>query len=192
MESVYDPACGSGGMLIEAFNTWKPSMALKKLKSCSCSDKKLIQRTLALAKMNTYIHDITNAHLEFGDTFLYPKFKEGDSIRQFDVVLANPPWNQDGYDEEVLKKAEFWKTTFRVRFCPSPKRRLGMDRTHACIGQRQRQQSRHSHRQRLPIPRRQRKNHPHRSPKPKNTTSSSASYSYQKNYSTTQVHPEPS
>ena len=54
--------------------------------------------------MNMYIHDIRDAHLEFGDTFLYPKFKEGDGIKQFDVVLANPPWNQDGYDEEVLKK----------------------------------------------------------------------------------------
>ena len=82
-------------------------MALKKLRSCFCLGKKLIQRTIALAKMNMYIHDIPDAHLEFGDTFLYPKFKEGDGIRQFDVVLANPPWNQDGYDEEVLKKAEF-------------------------------------------------------------------------------------
>ena len=68
--------------------------------------------------MNTYIHDISNAHLEFGDTFLYPKFKEGDSIRQFDVVLANPPWNQDGYDEEVLKKAEFYKKRFELGFVP--------------------------------------------------------------------------
>ena len=49
------------------------------------------QRTIALAKMNMYIHDIRDAHLEFGDTFLYPKFKEGDGIKQFDVVLANPP-----------------------------------------------------------------------------------------------------
>jgi type I restriction enzyme M protein len=59
-----------------------------------------------------YIHDIRDAHLEFGDTFLYPKFKEGDTIKPFDVVLANPPWNQDGYDEVVLKKGEFWKQRF--------------------------------------------------------------------------------
>ena len=56
--------------------------------------------------------------LKFGDTFLYPKFKEGDGIKQFDVVLANPPWNQDGYDEEVLKKAEFWKQRFSFGFVP--------------------------------------------------------------------------
>ncbi len=76
------------------------------------------QRTIALAKMNMYIHDIRDAHLEFGDTFLYPKFKEGDGIKQFDVVLANPPWNQDGYDEEVLKKAEFYKKRFEFGFVP--------------------------------------------------------------------------
>jgi type I restriction enzyme M protein len=71
-----------------------------------------------MAKMNTYIHDITNAHLEFGNTFLYPKFKEGGGIKQFDVVLANPPWNQDGYDKEVLKKGEFWKQRFSFGFGP--------------------------------------------------------------------------
>jgi type I restriction enzyme M protein len=54
-----------------------------------------------------YIHDIRDVHLEFGDTFLYPKFKEGEGLQQFDVVMANPPRNQDGYDEEVLKKGEF-------------------------------------------------------------------------------------
>jgi type I restriction enzyme M protein len=56
--------------------------------------------------------------LEFGDTFLYPKFKEGDGLRRFDVVVANPPWNQDGYGEEVLKKGEFWRQRFGFGFVP--------------------------------------------------------------------------
>jgi type I restriction enzyme M protein len=68
--------------------------------------------------MNMYIHDIRDAHLEFGDTFLYPKFKEGEGLRRFDVVVANPPWNQDGYGEEVLKKGEFWKQRFGLGFVP--------------------------------------------------------------------------
>jgi len=38
---------------------------------------------------------------------LYPRFKENGRLKQFDVVLANPPWNQDGYGEESLKKADF-------------------------------------------------------------------------------------
>jgi type I restriction enzyme M protein len=47
---------------------------------------------------------------------LYPKFKEGDSIKKFDYVIANPPWNQDGYDEDTLKKGEYWKEKFKYGF----------------------------------------------------------------------------
>lgn len=118
MESVYDPACGSGGMLIEAFKHVEGKCGFEEAQKLFLFGQEVNQRTIALAKMNMYIHDIRDAHLEFGDTFLYPKFKEGDSIRQFDVVLANPPWNQDGYDEEVLKKAEFYKKRFQFGFTP--------------------------------------------------------------------------
>lgn len=118
MESVYDPACGSGGMLISAFKHIEEKCGFEEAQKLFLFGQEVNQRTIALAKMNMYIHDIRDAHLEFGDTFLYPKFKEGEGIRQFDVVLANPPWNQDGYDEEVLKKAEFWKQRFGYGFVP--------------------------------------------------------------------------
>ncbi len=114
LESVYDPACGAARMLIVAYKHIKdnPKYEPDEADKLQLFGQEANASILALAKMNTYIHDINNAHLEFGDTFLYPKFKEGDSIRKFDVVLANPPWNQDGYDEEVLKKAEFYKKRF--------------------------------------------------------------------------------
>ncbi len=118
MESVYDPACGSGGMLIEAFKHVEGKSGFEEAQKLFLFGQEVNQRTIALAKMNMYIHDIRDAHLEFGDTFLYPKFKEADTIRHFDVVLANPPWNQDGYDEEVLKKAEFYKKRFGFGFVP--------------------------------------------------------------------------
>jgi type I restriction enzyme M protein len=118
MESVYDPACGSGGMLISAFKHVEEKHGFEEAQKLFLFGQEVNQRTIALAKMNMYIHDIRDAHLEFGDTFLYPKFKEGEGIKQFDVVLANPPWNQDGYDEEVLKKGEFWKKRFGYGFVP--------------------------------------------------------------------------
>ena len=118
LESVYDPACGSGGMLIEAFKHVEGKCGFEEAQKLFLFGQEVNQRTIALAKMNMYIHDIRDAHLEFGDTFLYPKFKEGEGIRQFNVVLANPPWNQDGYDEEVLKKAEFYKKRFELGFVP--------------------------------------------------------------------------
>jgi type I restriction enzyme M protein len=68
--------------------------------------------------MNLYIHDIRNAQLLFGDTLLYPKFKDAEKTKSFEVVIANPPWNQDGYDEVTLKKGEFWKDRFKYGFTP--------------------------------------------------------------------------
>jgi len=118
MESVYDPACGSGGMLISAFKHVEEKYGLEEAQKLFLYGQEVNQRTIALAKMNMYIHDIRDAHLEFGDTFLYPKFKEGEGIKPFDVVLANPPWNQDGYDESVLKKGEFSKQRFGFGFVP--------------------------------------------------------------------------
>jgi len=118
MESVYDPACGSAGMLISAFKHVEEKYGKEESGKVFLFGQEANQTNLALAKMNMYIHDIRDAHLEFGDTFLYPKFKEGEGLRQFDVVVANPPWNQDGYDEEVLKKGEFWKQRFGFGFVP--------------------------------------------------------------------------
>ena len=118
LESVYDPACGSGGMLICAYNYVEEKFGAEGAEKLFLYGQEANQNVLALAKMNMYIHDIHNHHLEFGDTFLYPKFKEGDSLMRFDVVVANPPWNQDGYGEDVLKKGEFWRERFGFGFVP--------------------------------------------------------------------------
>jgi len=52
--------------------------------------------TWARAKMNMFLHGIT-AFIEQGDTFQSPKFLVGGRLRRFDVVLANPMWNQKGF-----------------------------------------------------------------------------------------------
>ena len=118
LESVYDPAAGSGGMLIGAFKHVEEKYGKEEAGRVFLFGQEANQGILALAKMNMFIHDIRDAHLEFGDTFLYPKFKEADGLRRFDVVVANPPWNQDGYDEAVLKKGEFWRERFGFGFVP--------------------------------------------------------------------------
>jgi len=65
-----------------------------------------------LCKLNLVAHGITDAFIEFGDSLLYPRFTEGGKLKQFDVVIANIPWNQDGYGEETLKKADFKERFF--------------------------------------------------------------------------------
>ncbi|MEM3556080.1 MAG: class I SAM-dependent DNA methyltransferase [Candidatus Micrarchaeia archaeon] len=117
-ESVYDPACGSGGMLITSYKHVEEKYGKEGARKLFLYGQEVNQKTIALAKMNMYIHDIRDSQLAFGDTLLYPKFKEGEEYKRFDVVIANPPWNQDGYDESNLKKGEFWKKRFIYGFTP--------------------------------------------------------------------------
>ncbi len=51
-----------------------------------------------MAWMNTIIHDM-EGEIDIGDTMRNPKFLEKSSLEKFDLVTANPMWNQDGYDE---------------------------------------------------------------------------------------------
>ncbi|MBE0433321.1 SAM-dependent DNA methyltransferase [candidate division WOR-3 bacterium] len=115
-EYVYDPALGSAGMLILSYQFIKDQRDQKEADRLFLMGQEANYKTLALAKMNLYIHDIRNARISLGDTLLYPKFKEGDKLQQFNVCIANPPWNQDGYNENVLKKGEFWHERFRYGF----------------------------------------------------------------------------
>jgi len=115
-DSVYDPACGSGGMLIIAYKYVEEKY--KDAKTLSLFGQEANPLTLALCKMNLILHGINDYHLENGDTLLYPRFKENGFIKKFDVCLTNPPWNQDGYGEETLRKGEFWRERFKYGFPP--------------------------------------------------------------------------
>ena len=117
-ESVYDPACGSGGMLIISYQHAEDKYGKSGADKLFLFGQEANHKTLALSKMNLYIHDIRNAQLALGDTLLYPKFKKGEGVKKFDFVIANPPWNQDGYNEEILRKGEFWKGRYKSGFPP--------------------------------------------------------------------------
>lgn len=111
-EHVYDPSLGSAGMLITSYQHVEDEKGKTEANKLFLYGQEANHKTLALSEMNLYIHDIRNAHIALGDTLLYPKFKNGEGIKTFDVVIANPPWNQDGYAEETLKKGEFWRERF--------------------------------------------------------------------------------
>ena len=107
-ESVYDPGCGSGGMLILSHQ----HVGRDKAKQLFLYGQEANPKIRALCRMNLFIHDIRDAPVELGDTLLYPKHKLGE----FNVVMANPPWNQDGYNEDVLKRGEFHKERFKFGY----------------------------------------------------------------------------
>ena len=114
--SIYDPACGSGGMLIIAYKYVEEKY--KDVRSLLLYGQEANGLTLALCKMNLILHGINDYFLENGDTLLYPRFKENGYIKQFDICITNPPWNQDGYGEETLKKGEYSKERFKYGYPP--------------------------------------------------------------------------
>ena len=104
-ESVYDPACGSGGMLIVSYKHVREKYG--KAEKLLLYGQEYNQDIFGICKMNLIAHGIPDAFIEFGDSLLYPRFTEDGKLKQFDLVIANPPWNQDGYGEETLRKADF-------------------------------------------------------------------------------------
>lgn len=93
---VYDPCCGSGGLLIKCELTLEDKMRLRsrdKYAPLRLYGQEYTAGTWAMSKMNMVIHDM-EGEIEIGDTLKAPKFKEGAKLRTFDRVVANPMWNQ--------------------------------------------------------------------------------------------------
>jgi len=110
-EEIYDPACGSGGLLI------KSQLVLKEKKKEVRRPLKLYGQeinpfTYAMAKMNAFLHDM-DAIIEVGDTIRNPKFLEGDKIKRFDKVIANPMWNQK-FPQDVFENDPYNRFSFGI------------------------------------------------------------------------------
>ncbi|RGA05559.1 SAM-dependent DNA methyltransferase [Microbispora triticiradicis] len=92
-ESVYDPTCGSGGMLIASANLLKARGG--RGYTLSLYGQEAVPDMAGVARMNLFMHNLTQFQVEVGDTLKDPRFKKPDgSIAQFDVIVANPPYSQ--------------------------------------------------------------------------------------------------
>lgn len=92
-DTIYDPACGSGSLLI------------KVAREVGSNDYALFGQevnggTWALCRMNMFLHGIENARIEWGDTLNNPKLVENDRLMKFKVVVANPPFSLDKWGAE--------------------------------------------------------------------------------------------
>jgi type I restriction enzyme M protein len=102
---VYDPTCGSAGLLIKCEQILNEKMAAlgkKTFAPLTLFGQELERDNWAMARMNMIIHDM-EGEVELGDTFNNPKFKDptGHGIKKFDRAVANPMWNQPGFNEEI-------------------------------------------------------------------------------------------
>jgi type I restriction enzyme M protein len=99
-ESIYDPTCGSGGMLLSCIthlrrqgNEWRNVRLFGQERNLMTS---------SIARMNCFLHGIEDFQIVRGDTLAEPKFVEGDRLKKFDVVLANPPYSIKQWDREAF------------------------------------------------------------------------------------------
>jgi len=108
---IYDPCCGSGGLLIKSYLRFREKFDEDpKVAPPRFYGQETIHSTFAMAKMNAFIHDM-EAEIALGDTMNKPAFTRSGSLRQFDIVTANPMWNQD-FTQSVFENDPYGRFTF--------------------------------------------------------------------------------
>jgi type I restriction enzyme M protein len=90
-ETIYDPACGTGGMLLECVAHLKGNNEDYRTLKLFGQEKNLTSSSIA--RMNMFLHGIEDFQIARGDTLRNPAFFEGDRIKSFDCVIANPPFS---------------------------------------------------------------------------------------------------
>ena len=117
-KEIYDPCCGSGGLLIKCYLRFRekydedPSIAPLRFYG-----QEILPATFAMAKMNAFIHDI-EAEIALGDTMMRPAFlNPGGSLGRFDIVTANPMWNQKSFAQDTYENDPY--NRFNAGYPPS-------------------------------------------------------------------------
>lgn len=106
-ETIYDPACGTGGMLLAALqHVHEMHGDTKRLWGKLFGQEKNLT-TSAIARMNLFLHGIEDFQIVRGDTLRNPAFFEGDHLATFDCVIANPPFSLEKWGEEVWQDDPF-------------------------------------------------------------------------------------
>ena len=100
-ETIYDPACGTGGMLLAAVQHVKEMHGdVKRLWGKLYGQEKNLT-TSSIARMNLFLHGIEDFQVVRGDTLRNPAFFDGDRLAAFDCVIANPPFSLEKWGEDL-------------------------------------------------------------------------------------------
>lgn len=98
-ETIYDPACGTAGMLLECVEQVKHKGGDFRTLKLYGQEKNLTTSTIA--RMNMFLHGIEDFCIERGDTLREPKYFEYDRLKQFDIVIANPPFSLSNWGSDI-------------------------------------------------------------------------------------------
>jgi type I restriction enzyme M protein len=109
-ESIYDPTCGTGGMLISALDEVKRSGGEYRTLKLYGQERNLI--TSSIARMNLFLHGVEDFDITRGDTLANPRHIQGDRLQEFDVILANPPYSIKQWDREAWTQDKWGRNFF--------------------------------------------------------------------------------
>jgi len=99
-ESIYDPTCGSAGMLISAIAHLKAQG--KEWRNVKIYGQEINALTSAIARMNLFLHGVKDFYIVNDDTLMNPAFIENNRLMTFDIVVANPPYSINQWNREAF------------------------------------------------------------------------------------------
>jgi type I restriction enzyme M protein len=109
-ESIYDPTCGSGGMLLSCITHLRRQGQEWRNVLLYGQERNLM--TSSIARMNCFLHGIEDFQIVRGDTLSEPKFVQRDRLMRFDVVLANPPYSIKQWDRDAFASDPWGRNLF--------------------------------------------------------------------------------
>jgi type I restriction enzyme M protein len=111
-ESVYDPTCGSGGLLLNCALHLKEEG--KEYRTLRLYGQEINLLTSAIARMNMFMHGIEEFSIVRGDTLANPAFLENDTLKTFNVILANPPYSIKAWDQKSFANDPYGRNLWGV------------------------------------------------------------------------------
>jgi type I restriction enzyme M protein len=111
-ESVYDPTCGSGGLLLNCALHLKE--VGKEYRTLKLYGQEINLITSAIARMNMFMHGIEEFSIVRGDTLANPAFLENDELKKFNVILANPPYSIKAWDQKSFANDPYGRNLWGV------------------------------------------------------------------------------
>lgn len=111
-ESVYDPTCGSGGLLLNCALHLKSEG--KEYRTLKLYGQEINLITSAIARMNMFMHGIEEFSIVRGDTLANPAFLHSDELKKFNVILANPPYSIKAWDQKAFTNDPYGRNLWGV------------------------------------------------------------------------------
>ena len=99
-ESIYDPTCGSGGMLVKCLDFLRQKG--QPWQGVKVFGQEINALTASIARMNLYLNGVEDFSIVREDTLAHPAFVDGSHLRKFDIVLANPPYSIKTWNREAF------------------------------------------------------------------------------------------